>query len=419
MVTHLFGYKGHKRLTIINEDPRSYLKRSKKLYDGIMIYPVSPVTLAGNRLFTFEALESMKARLRPDGVLSLQVSGAENYLGPLKEQIILSPWQALGKIFPYRYAVPGSSITFFACQNEGIIPKDVEGYISRFDRRKISTTTFLPMSFYNILQPFRVEELNNWLARPVEAKLNTDAHPESFIQQLELWNIYSGAQINRQLEKLQSISFKQLITFIAGAGLIFLLAMFLTSPIISLKTCVAAGVSVSGATGLLCEIILILLYQNSNGAAYQMSAFFFGVYMFGLAFGAWLFGQIRIENTALKRLKVVKFLQVLFTLLCVVFVSKIEFHNALTIGTAIFIIAFLDGIEFPVADSLFRSTKTRPQTSAGILMFSDNLGALLAGLASGLWLLPTYGMKASFYLLGFMLSINLLFLFILHRRISF
>jgi predicted membrane-bound spermidine synthase len=147
-----------------------------------------------------------------------------------------------------------------------------------------------------------------------------------------------------------------------------------------------------------------------------MSAFFFGVYMLGLASGAWLFGRFAEEKTAMKRLKMVKILQTVFTLGCVLLIDQTSFHSVFLIATAIFAISFLDGIEFPVADKLLRTLGKTPASSAGLLLFSDNAGALVAGLVSGLWLLPTIGMKGSFFLLTALLLTNLAILLVVSRR---
>lgn len=400
------------------EDPRKFFNSSNLQFDGIMIFPVSPVTLAGNRLFTSEAFIAMRERLNQRGVLSLQVSGSENYLGSIKEQIILSTWQTLKAIFPFTSALPGTNITFFASRAEDVVPVDVKGFMNRFRERRIQTATFLPMSFFNILQPFRVKELEEWLARPLKARPNTDLHPESFSQQLELWNVYSGASLNRLMEFLQKFSLRHFLIFIIIVLIVFL---FLSKMMNAGKTAsltVAGGVAISGATGLLCEIILILLYQNRYGAAYQMTAFFFGIYMLGLAGGAWLFGHRQSRRPAFSRLKRVKALQIVFTLAGVILLQSASWHNAYTIAAAIFIIAFLDGIEFPVADRILRDLGNSSSYSAGLLLFADNAGALLAGLSSGLWLLPTLGMQGCFVLLATMLAANQIALFLLKKNLN-
>lgn len=416
-IVELYDYSDaiKKRIKIIIDDPRRFVHETKQKFDGIMIYPVSPVTLSGNRLFTIEAFTAMKNALKPQGVLSLQVSGTENYLGSIKEQIILSTWQGLGRIFPYRSAMPGNTITFFACQRDEVLPDGVKTYMKRFRERKIPTTTFMALSFFNILQPFRVQELDKWLNRSIVAHPNTDSHPESFTQQLELWNIYSGTLANSIFASLQQISLRQMLLAGVIAAAIFLLASFFLTRITAISTITTAGVAISGATGILCEIILILLYQNSYGAAYQMTAFFFGIYMLGLASGAWLFGIRQSDQHSFTSLKLVKLLQILFTVVGIVFIQNQFVHGIAGTGTAIFIIAFLDGIEFPLADRILRSLGRTSANSAGMLLFADNAGALFTGLGSGLWLLPTIGMRGCFILLAVLLSLNLLVLMVITR----
>lgn len=404
------------RVNVLTTDARLFLnENSKEKYDAIMLYPISPVTLGGNRLFTIEAFKAMKRRLKPHGVLSLQVEGSENYLGSVKEKILLSTWQALKSEFNNCAAVPGSTVTFFAADET--LTVDPKTLISRFSSRKIQTGTFFPMSFHNIFMPFRVAELNDWLGRNHETTLNTDAHPGTFMQQLELWNVYTGTSLNRWLVVLQNTSRTRLFTIflVTGLGLMLLPAIF--SAGFAARNIVAGGVAVSGATGLFSEIILILLYQNRHGAAYQMTALFFGLYMLGLATGAMTFGHLQRREAAIKRLKTVKLLQIIFTGAGVAYVSFSELHSAAVTSLMIFLIAFLDGIEFPVADNILRGSGREAQDSAGLLLFSDSAGAMLTGLSSGLWLLPAFGMQNCFAMLCTALIINYVSLLLFSKKI--
>ncbi len=405
------------RVEIVNSDPRFYLNQASQKFDGIMFNSVSPVTLAGNRLFTLEAFKAAKSMLEPEGVISLQVQGAENYLDQTLGKLIISTWQALLLEFNHCLAIPGSIITFFASQSDKILPQNAQEFAARFAGRQISTTTFFPMSFHSLLMPHRVKELDEWLKRDIQVRLNTDAHPVSFMQQIELWNIYSGTSLNTWLPYLQQIPFsKLLVIFVAIASVFMLIPAFLSTAT-AVKTVIAGGVAISGATGILSEIILILLYQNRFGAAYQMTALFFGIYMMGLASGAMLFGRVQLLQTAISRLKLVKVLQILFTVFCIYFVGMTQQHFAAMIGLMIFLIAFLDGIEFPVADSILRSAGRQASDSAGLLISSDNGGALVTGALSGLWLLPAIGMSACFSLLCAALLLNLAALMIFAHRL--
>ena len=405
------------RVEIVNSDPRFFLNQSRETYDGIMFNSISPVTLAGNRLFTIEAFKAAGKLLEPEGVLSLQVQGAENYLDSTLGKIIISTWRALRLEFAHCLALPGGVITFFASQSGQVLPQSARDFSERLAGRQINTTTFFPMSFYNLLMPHRVKELDEWLKRDIQVRLNTDAHPVSFVQQIELWNIYSGTKLNTWLLFLQQIPFSRILAaFLVVSAVIMLIPAFLSTTM-AVKTVIAGGVATSGATGLLSEIILILMYQNRFGAAYQMTALFFGVYMMGLASGAMLFGRAQLRATAISRLKLVKFLQILFTAFCIFFVDLSHLHFAALIGLMIYLIAFLDGIEFPVADSILRSTGRHAADSAGLLISADNCGALVTGALSGLWLLPAIGMSACFTLLCTALVINFLALVIFAHRL--
>ncbi len=413
----VLGYNATQRekVKIAVADPRHFLNHDENLYDGIMVCPVSPVTLVGNRLFTLEAFRAMKKRLKPGGVLSLQVEGSENYLGNIKEKIILSTWQALKSEFASCAAFPGSTITFFASQKT--LVTDAKELAARFAGRNIQTSTFYPMSFHNILMPFRVTELNKWLEKDVKPSLNTDSHPGTFMQQLELWNVYSGTSLNKAMQLLQQTPREHLYGIFLGAGILLMLLPAAFGASFAAKSIIAGGVAVSGATGLLSEIILILLYQNRHGAAYQMTALFFGLYMLGLATGSMAFGHIQVRAAAIRRLKHVKMLQICFAGFCALLVDYSDLHSAAFTSVMIFLIAFLDGIEFPVSDSILRGSGRVAHDSAGLLLFSDSAGAMLVGAFSGLWLLPAFGMQNCFAMLCIALTINFAGLLLFSNKI--
>lgn len=421
MLIQLLNYPPEilKRVSLETVDPRFFLNSSQKQFDGIFVNQISPVTMAGNRMFTVEAFRSASLRLKSEGVFAIQVTGSENYLGATTEKLILSIWNTFKSVFNYNSALPGSSLTFLGSNSPNSIPSSAREFSSRFSARKILTATFQPMSFYNILMPFRVEELNKWLARKFEGPLNLDVHPGSFLQQLELWNIYSGSGqqgLSRVIEKASAINPWVFFLLLSAAAIFIPMVMSDRKGAALLISC---GVGVSGATGLLAEIILILVYQNRFGAAYQMTAFFFAVYMLGLAAGSVTNGYIQNREIATKRIFQVKLLQILFTAFCIYFVDSSALHSGLSISLMIFLIALIDGIEFPVADSILRNLGIDAHNSAGLLLFSDNAGALFSGFLSGLILLPALGMKGSFYLLLIFLTANLVSLLFFRKRLQY
>jgi len=87
-----------------------------------------------------------------------------------------------------------------------------------------------------------------------------------------------------------------------------------------------------------------------------------------------------------------------------------EWHSGPVIGVAIFLAAFLDGIEFPSVDAILKRQGVSASSSGGLLIFSDNFGALWVGFLSGVWLLPTLGLPGSLLLITGALFLNFVFL---------
>ncbi len=189
------------------------------------------------------------------------------------------------------------------------------------------------------------------------------------------------------------------------AALLLGLALWWSGPRRGRIGLLAAGVAVSGGGGLLAEIILLLMYQSRQGAMFQMVAIFFGLYMLGLSAGAHL-GRAW-GFAAPGRLRALKASQFGMAAACLALLQFPAWHTGPVIGAAVFLVAFLDGIEFPAVDAILKGWGMAPGRSAGLLIFADNFGALWVGLASGIWLLPVLGMSGSLHLLAAALLVNL------------
>jgi len=403
------GTTSFERISLVGDDPRAFLRNTTNHYDGILVLPSDPTTIVSNRLFTREAFADMSRNLTTEGIVSIGVSGTENYLGNEMEQTILSTHLTLLKVFPEVFAVPGDPILFWATKEIGNLATEPEILAKRFTDRAIPTLSFKGLSFFNILLPFRVEEIRNWLHRDVSVSLNEDTHPKAFIRQLLMWDIYSGSKMGFIFEKFENLSLSRTLLLLCAVFIIILAILFLLSNDKVVTVTGAISAAVSGGGGLLCEIILILLYQNRHGAMFKMAGFFFGVYMLGLTFGASIAGKL-IE-TPLKSLKKVKFLQICLTVIFIQFTQISWIHSAIFISMGIFFSAFLAGIEFPILDGFLRQKGFSRKSSAGFLLFGDNCGALFIGLLTGFWILPILGMNGGFICLTLAFLLNLALLY--------
>ncbi|RCK78555.1 MAG: Spermine synthase [Candidatus Ozemobacter sibiricus] len=394
------------RLEVRAEDPRGLARANPGAFDGILVLPADPTTLTGNRLFTQEGFADLAQGLATAGVLAVGVTGTENYLGPDLETIILSTHRALQPSFPEIFAVPGDPITFWAARRGGVLATDPARLQERYRARGPSGASFRPEAFANLLLPFRVEEVQSWLARDTAVPRNTDLHPQAFARQLKLWDIYSGSSLSFLFRWVEALTLSRALVGLVVLAFGLAIAAWLAEPHRGRIALLTVGVSISGAGGLLAEIVLLLVYQSRQGAMFRMAALFFGLYMLGLATGAWLGRRLGFATPA--RLRALKGAQVGMVGICLGLLRLPAWQTGPVIGAGIFLVAFLDGIEFPAVDVLLGVLGLPRERRAGWLIFADNFGALWVGLVSGWWILPVVGLEGGLWLLAAALGLNFL-----------
>ncbi|MBF0500513.1 MAG: hypothetical protein HQM09_10295 [Candidatus Riflebacteria bacterium] len=390
-------------------DPRVFLRTSSERFDGILILSSDPTSLVANRLFTREAFADAANLLRPGGVLSVGITGTENYLGDELESVLLSAHRTLNSVFPEVFALPGDPILFWAARDKGTLATGPQQLGERFSSRHITATSFGPLSFANRLLQFRVSELSGWLQRASDAPVNTDSHPRAFIRQIQLWDIYSDSRLSPLFKRLANMTpLPALILLVVAFMFTTVLLRYFFGEASRVTAIYGISAAVSGGTALTAELALIYLYQNRSGALFQMTAFFFGIYMLGLAAGA----SGRTSGSLFR----LKSLQALTLLIFTFLVGVTGLHETAPVTAGIFWIAFLAGREFPLLDTALRELPMRALSgpaSASYLIWSDNIGALFAALLAGPWLFPILGIEGALMLSAGAMALNGLSLFVL------
>ncbi len=103
------------RLNIITADPRRFLSQDPdELYDAIVLALGDPISLLSGRVYTAEAFAAASRKLSPNGVLALQVHGAENYLPPKSAAYVATIYAALITAFPRVDVLPGQPVIMLA-----------------------------------------------------------------------------------------------------------------------------------------------------------------------------------------------------------------------------------------------------------------------------------------------------------------
>ena len=384
-------------------DPRAYLRANPGRFDAVLVLPSDPTTLVGNRMFTSEAIRETVAALTEKGVVEYVVSGAENYLGGDLEKAVLALHRDLRAASGMVVAVPGDPIRFRASRAVDAIATSPEELSRRFERNGIRTSSFRSALFFDLLLPFRVGELGEWLARTVQVPENSDARPAALSRQLHLWDIYSGSGIGVVLRFAERVDLGRALM---ALGFVFTLAFAAVASGIMRFTPMAAAssaVAFTGFFGLASEMMLLLTYQVRHGAMFGMASLFFALYMLGLALGGFASGRVVPSWRVIRLLKVG---QLALAAAGFMMLQYPAFHSIWLLGGMTFLIALVAGVEFPLLARLAGNTAG---TVAG-LVAADNIPAMFAASTAGVWMLPTLGMQGAWLLLGIAAVVTALFL---------
>ena len=370
-------------------------------YDIVLINLGNPASASANRFFTLEFFHEVRRLLAPGGTLAVWgITGSEDYLkGPLLAYTGCL-YHTLRQVFPQVVIRPGTEFCFFAGDESGPTA-DPRTLGQRFEQRGLQPAEMRYMFELAEFPPERVRYVHGELEKALSAaRLNTDDAPVAHTYFLHVQEHYSRRQQGPGAPPAAA-SFFQLIFrarpgwFLAplAACLLAALALRLTKGPEATASC-AAGLAIvtTGIFGLSAEMLLIYAYQIHFGYVYRDIGALVGLFMVGLAAGAW--GSRHVANSPTGALRALESAQIVLLLAlpgltCLLAASPYLF---LLLSPAA---GLLTGAEFPLACRIGLEGGHRPSTVAGAFTACDSLGALTGATVTGLILMPAFGLTAS------------------------
>jgi spermidine synthase len=293
-------------------DGRLFLKTSKTRFDVIIINLPDPFTAQLNRFYTQEFFLEAARKLNSGGVLSFQVTGAENYVSQELADLLRCLEKTLRSVFPETIAIPGETVHFLASSRPGGLTRDSTVLMTRLHVRRIHTQYFREYYVPFQMSPDRMQDLELEIEPKAATPINRDFSPIAYYFDVVLWNSRFHSRWRDLLESLAALRFGALAVTVAFGLLALTLASGLferrgvaphrssssdTAPVRDLGTvrprqayratlglCVAA----MGFTLLGLEVLLLLGFQALYGYVYQQLAILLALFMVGMAGGAWL-----------------------------------------------------------------------------------------------------------------------------------
>ncbi|MGD0123869.1 MAG: fused MFS/spermidine synthase [Terriglobia bacterium] len=292
-------------------DGRLFLKTSKTRFDVIIINLHDPFTAQLNRFYTQEFFLEAARKLNSGGVLSFQVTGAENYVSRELADLLRCLEKTLRSVFPEAIAIPGETVHFLASSQPGGLTRDSTVLMTRLHERRIHTQYFREYYVPFQMSPDRMQDLELEIEPKAATPINRDFSPIAYYFDVVLWNSRFHSRWRDLLEALAALRFGALAVAVAFGLLALTVASGLferrgvaphrsssdTAPVRDLGTarprqayratlglCVAA----MGFTLLGLEVLLLLGFQALYGYVYQQLAILLALFMVGMAGGAWL-----------------------------------------------------------------------------------------------------------------------------------
>jgi spermidine synthase len=442
------------RVLIHPMDGRLFLKTSRAKFDVIIINLPDPFTAQLNRFYTQEFFLEAAEKLNPGGVLSFQVTGAENYISQELADLLRCLEKTLRAVFPQVVAIPGETVHFLVANQAGSLTLDPSVLMTRLRERRIHTQYFREYYIPFRMSADRMLDLELQIEPQAVTPINRDFTPIAYYFDVVLWSSRFHSDWRGLLESLARLRFGA----VSGAVALGLLALTLVAGLYerlgiarhqqtarhhaTLGLCVAA----MGFTLLGLEVLLLLGFQALYGYVYQQLAILVALFMVGMAAGAWLAlrstklgsapglsfrevpqaqydeesrksrarflsRQCGIGMTASEYLKLV-LLQLLAAsaplLLYALFVWLANARGLTALratSTTVFpllalVAGLLGGYQFPLASRIYFADSDDSKRNPGVLYGLDLLGACLGAVALSAYLLPVYGFRRTAILMA-------------------
>jgi spermidine synthase len=381
----------NKKIHVINEDARMYVRHASERYDVALINTPDPSTAQINRYDTEEFFHDLKSTLTTDAVISISLLSSADYFGNDARLISSIMNNTLRTAFKNVLIVPGTRNYFIA--SDGALDLNIAHLITQ---RGVPTTYVNEFYIDDQLLQQRSSDIVKTLEK--DAGLNEDFAPVAYYRQLRYWLSY--------------FSFSPWIPGLMGV-------LILIGIMARLNT-ISFGVFTGGFTASSIEVLLLISFQIIYGYVYQVTGLIITVFMAGLAFGS-MYGQRMSTKSGITKYVGVQCAIFFYCLLLptVLFFLKNAAHSNVVIYTIYFLltsgIGVLIGIEFSMATKLLKGNISYV---ASELYGIDLIGSAVGALIVAVYLLPLLGIPYVSMVVAFLSLSSAFAAFVTRKRFA-
>jgi spermidine synthase len=376
------------KIRFIRSDIRRFLQQTTSIYDVILINLPAPVTLGFNRFYTTEFFETLKKHTNRESIICTSLPTTANYAEENVRDVNASLYKTLNIHFQEVKIIQGEKNYFLASQE----PLGT-GLTQMIDQKGLSNEYVNSFYFDDSL----LEQRSRLLASEFSTggKINRDFYPYIFLKEVNHWLSHFG------------ISYR-LLVFIPV--LLFILLFFRFNP-------VSKGLYTGGFTAASMEIVLMLAYQVFFGSLYLAIAFFFAVFMAGLASGSYAGPRIP-SSSPIKTYYLLQTAIALYALVILFFILLIHpfSHTGFLLQFFFFLLTFI--LSFSIGFEFYLASELQPlsvRNTSGLNYSTDLTGSALGAFLTALVLLPWAGIVTTCLLIAGLNLLSAVFAFSVRR----
>ena len=311
----------------------------------------------------------------------------------------------MGETFPSISMFPGITVHCLASPSHGLLDGlDWQALNHRRVERGIKTEFVREYFLEYIFSEDRLLTFSEDIASAANEPENTDTHPAGYL----LRTIYEGTLDNsRIIGWLGAVANRRVTGWVCAiVGLIVATTGLIPGEKRRQRSIIVAVTTV-GITEIALEVIALFAYQSLFGTLYSRIALLTGTYMTGLAFGSWYSTKrVRASGASLRSLV---YIQKAVAMLPAAWIGLFYWYTASGAPSGlqeavIYLLTVLagcaGGIQFPVADDLYRQTVGIDAPDRGTVYALDLTGATIGALTTAVVVIPLFGMIPTLFFLA-------------------
>ena len=348
-------------------DGRRFLAQTREKFDVIIVGVPDPQTAQLNRFYTAEFFQLARQHLEPGGLVAIQLRSSEEAISPDLAAFLRSIRRTLGEVFPNQVVIPGETIHIFGALDPGTLTSDPQVLLARLRERKLATQYVREYFIPYRIAPDRMQQVAADLAPTPATPVNRDFTPIAYAFDVVLWGAQFKSRYVEWFRGAEHLEFGRVMSA-ALIGLLAGIAVLALLPGIKLRRRAAARflVAATGFTLMALQIFLLLGFQAVYGYVYTELSILIGLFMAGIALGAWL----AIRRTAVSTVRRLAAIQLVLTLAAPMLLLVVTFAGHFSSGPGTWIavqIAFpalatvsgmLGGYQFAIGAGVFLEGET-------------------------------------------------------------